>query len=66
LGAGGWFRFGIASPPLRRHEGGPAKARFHERLGTRFRYTANVHFHARGGSGMRNEMRACALMLAKA
>jgi hypothetical protein len=41
-------------------------ARLHERPGTPFRYTANVHFDARGGSGARNEMRACTLTFAKA
>ena len=40
-------------------------ARFHERPGTPFRYTANVHFDAHGGSGMRNERRACALRFTK-
>jgi len=38
----------------------------HERSGTPFRYTANVHFDAHGGSGARNERRACALTFTKA
>jgi hypothetical protein len=38
----------------------------HERPGTPFRYTANVHFDAHSGSGMRNERRACALTFTKA
>ncbi len=37
----------------------------HERPGTPFRYTANVRFDAHGGSGMRNERRACALRFTK-
>jgi hypothetical protein len=37
----------------------------HERPGTPFRYTANVHFDAHGGSGTRNERRACALTFTK-
>ena len=37
----------------------------HQRPGTPFRYTANVHFDAHGGSGMRNERRACALRFTK-
>lgn len=37
-----------------------------ERPGTPFRYTANVRFDAHGGSGMRNERRACALRFTKA
>jgi hypothetical protein len=37
----------------------------HERPGTPFRYTANVHFDAQSGSGMRNERRACALTFTK-
>ncbi len=41
-------------------------ARFHERPGRPFRYTANVHFDAHGGSGKRNEMRACTLTFTKA
>jgi hypothetical protein len=41
-------------------------ARFHERRGAPFRYTADVHFDAHGGSGMRNELRACTLAFTKA
>jgi hypothetical protein len=39
---------------------------YHERPGSPIRYTANVHFDARGGSGMRNERRACTLTFTKA
>jgi hypothetical protein len=38
----------------------------HERSGTPFRYTVDAHFDARGGSGRRNEARACALMFNRA
>jgi hypothetical protein len=38
----------------------------HERPGTPFRYTANVHFDAHSGQGMRNERRACRLTFTKA
>jgi hypothetical protein len=41
-------------------------ALYHERPGSPIRYTANVHFDAHGGSGMRNEKRACALTFTKA
>lgn len=37
----------------------------HPRPGTPFRYTANVHFDARTGSGVRNERRACTLNFTK-
>jgi hypothetical protein len=33
--------------------------------GTKFHYTANVHFDARSGSGKRNELRACTLTFTK-
>jgi len=39
---------------------------YHERRGSPIRYTANVRFGARSGSGMRNERRACALTFTKA
>jgi len=39
---------------------------YHERPGSPIRYTANVHFDANSGSGMRNERRACALKFTKA
>ena len=38
----------------------------HARAGTPIYYTANVHFDANSGSGMRNERRACALKFTKA
>jgi hypothetical protein len=38
----------------------------HERAGTPFRYTVDAHFDARGGSGKRNEQRACALTFNRA
>ncbi len=38
----------------------------HARAGTPIRYTANVHFDANNGSGMRNERRACSLTFTKA
>ena len=38
----------------------------HERPGTPFRYTVDAHFDARGGSGKRNEQRACALTFNRA
>ena len=38
----------------------------HERTGTPFRYTVDAHFDARGGSGKRNEQRACALTFNRA
>ena len=38
----------------------------HERSGTPFRYTVDAHFDARGGSGKRNEQRACALTFNRA
>ena len=38
----------------------------HERPGTPFRYTVDTHFDARGGSGKRNEQRACALTFNRA
>ena len=39
---------------------------YHERPGSPIRYTANVHFDARGGFGKRNERRACTLTFTKA
>jgi hypothetical protein len=36
-----------------------------ERAGSPIRYTANVHFDAHSGSGMRNERRACRLTFTK-
>jgi hypothetical protein len=39
---------------------------YHERPGSPIRYTANVHFDANSGSGMRNERRACRLTFTKA
>jgi hypothetical protein len=39
---------------------------YHERAGSPIRYTANVHFDANSGSGMRNERRACRLTFTKA
>jgi hypothetical protein len=38
----------------------------HERPGTPFRYTVDARFDARGGSGKRNEQRACALTFNRA
>jgi hypothetical protein len=46
---------------------GPAQVAIGDRRpGTPFRYTANVHFDERSGSGMRNERRACSLTFSKA
>jgi hypothetical protein len=38
----------------------------HERPGSPIQYTANVHFDAHGGSGIRNERGACRLIFTKA